>query len=145
MYFHETKMGHIFFEHQLPQLIDAINALTASLSKSVTPAVLPAAADPEFLHDLFFGNYEPEIYKVTPELQWFDQGVNQARGPLAKTLSHKSERQLEEYEAALAARNIAVTEQAYRAGIHAAVQMILAGLTCPEAKHLEKAEAEHEH
>lgn len=37
--------------------------------------------------------------------------------------------QLEEYETALSERNIAVTEQAYQAGIRVAVQMIVAGLS----------------
>ncbi len=130
MNFHETKMGHVFFEHQVPQLIDAVKALTAALSKSAPAAVLPLSADPSFLRDLFFGNYEPEIYKVSPELQQLNRVVDQDHKSLVATLSEDSLKYLEEYETALSERNVAVTEQAYKAGVHAAVQMILAGLSC---------------
>jgi len=145
MDFYKTKMGQTFFERQLPQLIDAINTLAAALSEPVQPAVLPATADPQFLHDLFFGKYEPEIYKVSPELRPLNRTVNQTRHSLAETLPQESRQKLEEYESALSERNITVTEQAYRAGIHAAVQMILAGTSCPGAKRSAETEDTYEH
>ena len=55
MEFYQTQMGRAFFERQLPQLIDAVNALAAALSKPVPAAVLPVSADPNFLRNLFFG------------------------------------------------------------------------------------------
>lgn len=145
MDFHETKMGHHFFERQFPQLIAALNALTAALSKPVlTAATLPVSVDPEFLSDLFFGDYEPEIYKVSPELQRLNQIVNQDYKSLVATLSEDSVKRLAEYETALSKRNVAVTEQAYKAGVHAAVQMILAGLSDPATGQGKEREAEHD-
>ena len=129
MEFYQTQMGRAFFERQVPQLIDAVNALAAALSKPAPAAVLPVAADSNFLRDLFFGDYEPEIYKVSPELQRFNRAVDQAHTSLVATLPEDSMAQLEEYETALSERNIAVTEQAYQAGIRVAVQMIVAGLS----------------
>ena len=129
MEFYQTQMGRAFFERQVPQLIDAVNALAAALSKPTSAAVLPVAADSNFLRDLFFGDYEPEIYKVSPELQRFNRAVDQAHTSLVATLPEDSMAQLEEYETALSERNIAVTEQAYQAGIRVAVQMIVAGLS----------------
>ena len=129
MEFYQTQMGRAFFERQVPQLIDAVNALAAALSKPAPAAVLPVAADSNFLRDLFFGDYEPEIYKVSPELQRFNRAVDQAHTSLVATLPEDSVAQLEEYETALSERNIAVTEQAYQAGIRVAVQMIVAGLS----------------
>ena len=129
MEFYQTKMGRAFFERQVPQLIDAVNALATALSKPAPAAVLPVAADSNFLRDLFFGDYEPEIYKVSPELQRFNRAVDQAHRSLVATLPEDSVAQLEEYETALSERNIAVTEQAYQAGIRVAVQMIVAGLS----------------
>ena len=129
MEFYQTQMGRAFFERQVPQLIDAVNALAAALSKPTPAAVLPVAADSNFLRDLFFGDYEPEIYKVSPELQRFNRAVDQAHTSLVATLPEDSVAQLEEYETALSERNIAVTEQAYQAGIRVAVQMIVAGLS----------------
>ena len=132
MEFYQTQMGRAFFDRQVPQLIDAVNALASALSKPAPAAVLPVAADSNFLHDLFFGDYEPEIYKVSPELQRFNQAADQAHTSLVATLPEDSMAQLEEYETALSERNIAVTEQAYQAyqaGIRVAVQMIVAGLS----------------
>ena len=129
MEFYQTQMVRAFFERQVPQLIDAVNALAAALSKPTPAAVLPVAADSNFLRDLFFGDYEPEIYKVSPELQRFNRAVDQAHTSLVATLPENSVAQLEEYETALSERNIAVTEQAYQAGIRVAVQMIVAGLS----------------
>lgn len=124
MEFYQTQMVRAFFERQVPQLIDAVNVLAAALSKPAPAAVLPVAADSNFLCDLFFGDYEPEIYKVSPELQRFNRAVDQAHTSLVATLPENSVAQLEEYETALSERNIAVTEQAYQAGIRVAVQMI---------------------
>ena len=144
MNFYETKMGHIFFEHQLPQLTGAVNALTAALARHTLPAVLPVSADPGFLRELFFGDYEPEIYKVSPELQRFNRIVDQSHKSLTAALSRESMKRLEEYETALSERNLAVTEQAYKAGVRAAVQMILAGLSYPNVERPKETEAEHD-
>lgn len=57
--------------------------------------------------------------------------MDQAHKSLILTLSEDSIKQLEKYETALSERNIAVTEQAYKAGVRAAVQMIVAGLSRP--------------
>ena len=130
MEFYQTQMGRAFFERQVPQLIDAVNALAAALSEPV-PAALPVSADPNLLRDLFFGDYEPEIFKVSPELQRLGQTVSQDYKALTATLSEDSMKLLEEYETAVSERNIAVTERAYEAGIRAAVQMIMAGLSRP--------------
>ncbi len=131
MEFYQTKMGRTFFEHQVPQLIDAVNALAAALSKPAPAAALPVTADPKFLRDLFFGDYEPAIFKVSPELQRLNRTVDQDYKSLAATLSEDSMKRLEEYETAVSERNVAVMEQAYRDGVHAAVQMILAGISRP--------------
>ncbi len=144
MDFYETKMGHIFFEHQVPQLINTLNTLAGALSKSVPQVVLPVTADTQFLRDLFFGDYEPEVFKVSPELQQLNRTVDQAHKSLVDTLSEDSIKHLEGYETALSERSIAVMEQAYKAGIHAAVQMILAGLSYPSVGQDRETEAGHE-
>lgn len=144
MNFYETKMGHTFFEHQVPQLIHALNTLAGSLTKPAPAVALPVSVDPKFLRDLFFGDYEPEIYKVSPELQQLNRTVDQDYKSLTATLSEDSMAQLEEYEAAVSARNIAVTEQAYKAGVHAAVQMIMAGLSYPTVEQGKETEAGHD-
>lgn len=128
MQFYETKMGHAFFEHQVPQLITAVEKLAAALSRPSLPITVPEA-DPKFLHDLFFGKYEPEVYQVTPEIQQLGRAVSSAHVALAETLSEEGQRRLDAYEKALSERNAAVTELAYESGVRAAVQMIVAGLS----------------
>ncbi len=131
MQFYETKMGRNFFEHQVPQLIAAIEKVAAAIPRSVPSALLPAETDPKFLHNLFFGSYEPEVYLVTPEIQQFSRTVSNAYHALKETLSEEGLKRLEVYEKALSERNAAVTELAYESGVRIAVQMILAGLSMP--------------
>lgn len=130
MRFYETKMGRAFFEHQVPQLITAVEKLAAALSRPSLPITVPEA-DPKFLHDLFFGKYEPEVYQVTPEIQQLGRAVSSAHVALAETLSEEGQRRLDAYEKALSERNAAVTELAYESGVRVAVQMIMAGLSSP--------------
>ena len=131
MDFHETRMGHNFFEHQLPELIKALNRLSATLSGPVPASELPVLPDPKFLHDLYFGRYEPEVFKVQMENRQLSRAVSQARKALVETLLEESEKKLEIYEAALSERNADLAELAYESGVRAAVQMIMAGLSQP--------------
>lgn len=130
MQFYETKMGHIFFEHQVPQLITAVEKLAAALSRPTLPITIPEA-NPKFMHDLFFGSYEPEVYQVTPEIQQLGRAVSNAHIALAETVSEEGQKRLDTYEKALSERNAAVTELAYESGVRAAVQLIMAGLSSP--------------
>ena len=131
MQFYETKMGRNFFEHQVPQLIAAIEKVAAAIPRSAPPALLPAEADPKFLHNLFFGSYEPEVYLVTPEIQQLSRTVSNAYHALKGTLSEEGLKRLEVYEKALSERNAVVTELSYESGVRVAVQMIMAGLFIP--------------
>ena len=131
MNFHETNMGRRFFEHQVPQLIDAVKTLADVLAGAAPAAYLPAAADPNFLSDLYFGRYEPGVYRVSKEIQRLDRAVSQAHTALMETLTKEGREMLDAYEADLLARNSAVFEQAYESGVRAAVQMIAAGLSQP--------------
>ena len=131
MDFHETRMGQNFFEYQLPKLIEALNRLSTTLPSLVAAPKLPVSPDPKFLHDLYFGRYEPEVFKVQLENRQLSQAVSQARKALAETLPEECEKKLEAYEAALSERNADLTELAYESGVRAAVQMIMAGLSQP--------------
>lgn len=133
MNFYETRMGHAFFERQVPQLIQSIQDLTAAMNRPAQAAVLPVEPDPEFLSELYYGNYEPGIFKQTPEADELNHAVNQAYQALAETLSEQSRECLEAYLDAVANRNTADMKRAYESGFRAAVQMIMAGLSRPAA------------
>ena len=129
MNFHETKMGRAFFEHQLPQLIHAIQALTSALDRHAQKVTLPVEGDPEFLSELYFGNYEPGIFKSTPEGDRLIQKLNDAYDALAETLSKESCDRLDHYLEIAAERSATDTRLAYESGFRTAVQMMVAGLS----------------
>lgn len=131
MNFHETKMGHAFFEHQLPQLIQAIRALTAALDKPAQAVTLPVEADPEFLSKLYFGEYEPEPFQLTPEGKKRTRDVNAACEELEALLPEDCREKLVKYQDALVLRETADMQMAYESGFRTAVQMIVAGLFQP--------------
>lgn len=133
MNFHETEMGHTFFEHQLPNLIRSIDALVAALGKPAQPVILPLEPDPEFLSELYYGNYEPGTFKQTPESADLTRTINEARDALEAALSEAAQEKLRLYEDALSMRDSDEIRWAYESGFRTAVQMILAGLSRPEA------------
>jgi hypothetical protein len=143
MDFYQTKMGHIFFEQQLPQLIEAMQGLTAALEKPAPIMKLPATPDPKFLHDLYFGRYEPEVFKVTEESRQLGRAVSSAHNALVETLSETSLEMLEAYEKALSEQSAVMTQRAYESGVQAAVQMIMAGLSTSQTSDVSK-DAEEE-
>ncbi|MDE6261186.1 MAG: hypothetical protein K2M42_10060 [Oscillospiraceae bacterium] len=131
MNFHETVMGCRFFEHQLPQLIQSIQGLTAALEKPPRAAVLPVEPDPNFLSELYFGNYECGVFKQTAEPNELEQAVKRAYNTLAETLPERNREELEAYLDAAAERNSDNMRRAYESGFRTAVQMIMAGLSRP--------------
>lgn len=134
MNFYETKMGRTFFEHQLSQLINALQALTAALDRPVQQITLPVEGNPEFLSELYYGNCEPGVFKSTPEGDRLIQKLNDAHNALVETLSCESCEMLDCYLDIAAERSATDSRLAYESGFRTAVQMIVAGLSRPGDK-----------
>ncbi len=132
MNFHNTKMGHIFFERQLPQLIRSIDALAAALGKPAQPVVLPVEADPEFLSKLYLGEYESAPFQQTPEGAELTRAVNKAHEELEALLPESCHEKLMQYQDTLTMREGVDLQRAYESGFRTAVQMMAAGLSRPE-------------
>lgn len=131
MNFYETKMGHIFFNHQMPELIRTLQEIATALSKPAPAAVqLKDVGEPDFLHNLFYGNYEPDIYGCVTVPSRLDQNVKEAEKALLPALG-ESKKLFEQYRAAIYERNSSIAEQSYCCGYRTAVQMIVSGLTAP--------------
>lgn len=129
MNFHETKMGTIFFNHQIPELIKALREIATALPKPAPAAIqLTETGEPDFLHNLFYGNYEPDIYGCVTVPSWLDQKVKEAEKALLPALG-QSQRLFEQYQTAVSERDSAIAEQSYCCGYRTAVQMIVSGLT----------------
>lgn len=129
MNFHDTKMGHTFFEHQLPQLIQAIQTLTAALDKPVQSVVLPVEADPEFLSRLYMGEYESAPFRQTPEGVEITRAVNAAHEELEAVVPESCHEKLMKYQDTLTMREGVDLRMAYESGFRTAIQMIAAGLS----------------
>lgn len=131
MNFHETKQGQIFFNVQLPQLIQSIQKLTDALSRPVPSVSLPIQADADFLSELYLGNYEAEVFNPAFVDHDLTQAAIAAYSALAAAIPEHCRDMLEKYADTLAEKNGAVSELAYESGFRAAVQMIVAGLSAP--------------
>ncbi len=129
MNFHETKMGTIFFNHQIPELIKTLQDIATALSNPAPAAIqLAETGEPDFLHNLFYGNYEPDIYGCITVPSRLDQKVKEAEKALLPALG-QSQRLFEQYQTAVSERDSAIAEQSYCCGYRTAVQMIISGLT----------------
>lgn len=137
MNFHDTKMGHTFFEHQLPQLIQAIQALTAALDKPVQSVALPVEADPEFLSRLYLGEYESASFRQTPEGAEITRAVIAAYEALEAALPESCHEKLMKYQDTLTMREGIDLQMAYESGFRTAIQMIAAGLSQSKAGQTE--------
>lgn len=116
MNFHDTKMGHTFFEHQLPQLIQAIQALTIALDKPVQAVALPVEADPEFLSRLYMGEYESAPFRQTPEGAEITRAVNVAHEELEAVVPESCHEKLMKYQDTLTMREGVDLQMAYESG-----------------------------
>lgn len=134
MNFHDTKMGHAFFEHQLPQLIQA---LTAALDKPVQAVALPVEADPEFLSRLYMGEYESAPFRQTPEGAEITRAVNVAHEELEAVVPESCHEKLMKYQDTLTMREGVDLQMAYESGFRTAIQMIAAGLSQSKAGQTE--------
>lgn len=134
MNFYETKMGSIFFNRQLPELVKALQEIAHALSKPAPAAVnLTGLEEPDFLHNLFYGHYEPDIYGCVTAPSRLDENVKKAEKALLPALGPSKEL-FEQYQSAIYERQSAVAEQSYICGYRTAVQMIVNGLAAPQEK-----------
>lgn len=63
MNFHETIYGHRFFEAQLPNLIKAMERIADGLAHLEAGSPQSTTPTSSFLHDLYYGDYEPSVFK----------------------------------------------------------------------------------
>ncbi len=127
MNFHETQMGQQFFIHQFPKLIQTLQEIATALSYKPVVVKIKSTADTDILHELYYGNYEPEPFGDREHSAPQDQQVMQAETALRTALPPAAEELLETYQTAVAARDSAAAEQAYKSGFQFAVQLILEG------------------
>ena len=132
MNFHETKMGTTFFNQQIPELIKTLQDIAKALSKPAPAAIqLAETGEPDFLHNLFYGNYEPDIYGCVTVPSRLDQNVKEAEKALLPALGQSREL-FEQYQAAVSRRNDAEIERAFCCGYRAGANAFLNGIPAPQ-------------
>ena len=91
-----------------------------------------------FLNDLYYGDYEPSVFKKQSSRQKeLNQAVSAAEAALRDVLqqSPAAVKAFEAYQLAVGEQHSAVTEQAFESGYRTAMQMLMAGLSWPEGKN----------
>lgn len=130
-HFYETQMGHRFFNGQLPALIHALENIAEALSGPIPTDKLPQTNDTDILQELYFGTYEPDLFKRSEKISSLDRQVILEENSLLPLLDSIAAEQFETYQAAVSARDSAVAEQAYKAGFQLAVDLPLSGRLQP--------------
>ena len=69
MNFHETICGRRFFDAQLPHLIKALERIADGLTRPKMSLPHGMTIEPNFLHDLYYGEYEPSVFKEQDKKQ----------------------------------------------------------------------------
>ena len=137
MNFHETIYGHRFFEAQLPNLIKAMERIADGLAHLEAGSPQSVAPTSSFLHDLYYGDYEPSVFKTQSEHQkQLNHNASMAEELLRQKMGNSPEAiaALEAYQLAAGECSSIVAEQAFESGFQTAVQMLVAGLIPPENK-----------
>lgn len=136
MNLHETEYGRRFFNSQLPNLIRALERIAESLSAPKQSISAAFTADPNFLHDLYYGDYEPGVFKTQSEQQRvLNRTVASKEKAVRQTIDGIPDAitAFDSYQLALDERNSALAEQAFESGFQTAVQMLVSGLDRPTA------------
>ena len=85
--FHETIYGHRFFEAQLPNLIKAMERIADGLAHLEAGSPQSTTPTSSFLHDLYYGDYEPSVFKKqSSEQKKMDKSVSAAEAVLRNIL-----------------------------------------------------------
>ena len=137
MNFHETIYGHRFFEAQLPNLIKAMERIADGLAHLEAGSPQSTTPTSSFLHDLYYGDYEPSVFKTQSEHQkQLNHNASMAEELLRQKMGNSPEAiaALEAYQLAAGECSSIVAEQAFESGFQTAVQMLVAGLIPPENK-----------
>lgn len=119
MNLHETEYGRRFFNSQLPSLIKALERIAESLSAPKQSLSADFVADPDFLHDLYYGDYEPSVFKTQSEHQkQLNHNASMAEELLRQKMGNSPEAiaALEAYQLAAGECSSIVAEQAFESG-----------------------------
>lgn len=135
---YETRAGRRFYEQQLPELTSQLARLNATLLALTTAmqqpnraVILPVEAPPDFLKDLYHGNYEPDMEQSPLRTEQLTAAVIKSQRLLRERVSADAWELIDECHRSLNERALYQAEQAFEAGFRSAMRMVAAGLSAP--------------
>lgn len=132
MQLHETRRGQIFFDHQIPKLISAIEALADATSggPAVSVSKQDDAADRKMLQDLYYGEFMPMDGlrgMMASDIQPLEEEMSKIRGLLADMLSDESKALLNALDEKNNQRGSIEQAAAFAVGFKTAMRFSLTG------------------
>lgn len=117
------------FDAQLPHLIKALERIADGLTRPKMSLPHGMTIEPNFLHDLYYGEYEPSVLRSrTKSSRYLTTQYLRLRPPCVGTLKTPAAlAAFEVYQTAAGERNSAVIEQAFESGYRTAMQMLFLG------------------
>ncbi len=133
MNFHETKMGHDFYERTAPRIATALEVIAKRLDTPATAAVLPNTCEipADFLAELYQGNYDPSDEPDTEEVVRCTAEIMAYEDALRATVTPDIWKKIDHMLFLINKRVDGQLEQAFAAGYRSAMMMVMAGLTRP--------------
>lgn len=130
MNFHETVRGQRFFEHQLSQLISALQDIATSL-KAPRPVVqVDIATDTQnLLTQLYYTTFDPETAPDRETHALYNSAISQMQDDIRSSVDAEMWQMIEHTYTTIATRTADEREQAYAAGFRTAISMLACGLT----------------
>ena len=99
MNFYETQMGKIFFNSQLPKLIQTLEDLSKALQKKMESVKLPVSVPENYLEDLYFGNLEMGIYSMEGYTRERPKEITDLQNQIQQELTEEQWKLFSQYDA----------------------------------------------
>lgn len=132
MQFYETQMGKVFFQGQLPKLIDALEGIAAALRTPAPIYQVPLEVSPDFLSELYYGGYDPSDESESEAQKQCTKKIMASQEALRAVCSEAVWGQIEDYRSLLDERGSIERERAFSAGVRIAIMIVAAGLSAPK-------------
>lgn len=131
MEFYKTKAGKLFFERQLPHLIDALTDIAAAMQKPRPVFKLEQEVPPDFLESLYNGYVDPAAYADTDALKAQNADITVHQKQMREAFTPEMWEAVEQYRTLLDTRGAMEQGQAFAAGFRYAAVLLAAGLAAP--------------
>lgn len=132
MQFHETQMGKVFFQGQIPKLIGALEGIAAALRSPPPVYQVPLEVSTDFLSELYYGRYDPSDEPESEEQKQCTKKIIACQEALRAMCSKTVWEQIENYRSLLDERGSIERERAFSAGVRIVMGMVAAGLSAPK-------------